>query len=149
MFSSWGLLSSSSSSQKSLRGRSVLGPQLILVSTAKKEGFSLAGNSSSPTSPMHKTCLGLFSTKVTEHLPLWNWAFSYFLTFSSLYQNFPRPPSFLSISLLSAGAKPYFENCQLRQNWKWNVPMICPRLQYVYSLCKTHKPRPNLQFDAE
>ena len=90
MFSSWSLLSPSpsSSSKKSLQGRSVLGPQLILVPAAKKEVFSLPCNSSS--CPMHKTCLGLFSIKVTEHLHLWNWEF---LTFSSLYQNFPQPPS--------------------------------------------------------
>ena len=96
MFSSWGLLCYLQLLLLSeLRERSVLGLQLILVPIAKKEVFSLAGNSSS--CPMHKTCLGLFPIKVTEHFPRWNWAFSYFLTFSSLYQNFPQPPSFPSV----------------------------------------------------
>ena len=77
--------------KKSLQGRSVFGPQRILVPAAKKEEV-LACNSAS--CPMRKTCLGLFSIKVTEHLHLWNWEF---LTFSSLYQNFPPPPSFPSV----------------------------------------------------
>ena len=93
MFSSWGLLCYLLLLLLSeLRERWVLGLQLILVPIAKKEVFSLAGNSSS--CPMHKTCLGLFSIKVTENLHLWNWEF---LTFSSLYQNFPPPPSFPSV----------------------------------------------------
>ena len=111
MFSTWSLLSPSSSScsYKSLQGRSVL----ILVPTAKKGGFSLAGNWSSSSCPNAQNLSWPFLHKghrissplKLSLLPL----FDIFFSLSKL-----STASFIHISLLSTVVQPYFkkENCR-------------------------------------
>ena len=117
-----------------------------LFQMQKREVSALLVIDPHPPAQMHKTCLGLFSIKVTEYLPLWNWAFSHFLTFCSLYKNFPLPPSFPSVFRQQA-CNHIPRRKIVFQNWRSSVPLTSPRL--LRTLFAKHiNLAPNLKLDA-
>ena len=86
-----------------------------------------------PPAQMHKTCLGLFSIKVTEHLPLLKLSP---LPLSDIFFSLSKlsMASFIPISLSSTSVQPYSkkENClsKLEIKCSFNLSKVAS-----YALC--------------